>query len=144
MYEEPTKLSALIGRILKDEGIDSEVLEEKYDGMANGLMGGYDGVYEPDTNAEAVVISTLDNIMHGYLCHHFMYPMVEHLSFDDDELATRVCDELFEMTEDKFQPFWNDVFPDKPLDIVVKDIINMIVREDDFSPDDEVDFDTIE
>lgn len=112
--------------------------------MANDLMGGYDGVYEPDTNTEAVVIHTLDNIMHGYLCHHFMCPMVEHLSFDDDELATRVCDELFEMTEDKFQPFWNDVFPDKHLDIVVKDIINMIVREDDFSPDDEVDFDTIE
>jgi len=143
MYEEPTKLSALIGRILKDEGIDSEVLEEKYGGMADYLMGGYDCVAEPDTNTEAVVIRTLDNIMHGYLCHHFMYPMVEHLSFDDDELATRVGDELFEMTEDKFQPFWNDVFPDKPLDIVVKDIINMIVREDDFSPDDGVDFDTI-
>jgi len=140
MYKEPTKLSALIGRILKDEGIDPEVLEEKYDDEADYLMGGFDGVYEPDTNTEAVVIRILDNTMHGYLSQHFMFPMVEHLSFDDDELATRVCDELFEMTEDKFQPFWNDVFPDKPLDIVVKDIINMMVN-DDLCPEDALAFD---
>lgn len=136
----PTKLSTLIGRIMKDEGIDSEALEEEFDGMADYVMGGYDNVYEPDTNTEVVVIWILDNTLHEYLCRHFMYTMLEHLSFDYDELATRVSDELSKMTEDNFQPFWNDVFPDKPLDIVVKDIIYAMVNGD-VCPDDEDAFD---